>query len=147
VAIIMRYFLTTLASRPVSAGGKSFSFEPVCQAGGSWLGVFACDDESDANILAAAAGTTLEEITADQYDAKKKHLSLTARDSPASMRRQSDSPLNHVVADRAGSTVPPFQPNGGPNSTELITRVSIFSTDKSPPNEPILEGSAAKKRW
>jgi hypothetical protein len=143
----MRYFLTTLASKPVSAGGKSFTFESVCQAGGSWLGVFATDDESDATLLAGACGNTLEEISASQYDAKKKHLSLTARDSLASMRQQNDSPLNHVVADRAGSTVPQFQPNGGPNSTEGITRVSLFSTDKSPPLEPILEGSGAKKRW
>lgn len=143
----MRYFLSTLASKPVQAGGKSFTFESVCQAGGSWLGVFACADEADANILAGAVDGTLEEISASQYDAKKKHLSLTASDSHASMRPLSDSPLNHAVADRVGSTVPPFQPNGGPNSTELTTRVSLFSTDKSPPQEPILEGNGAKKRW
>jgi hypothetical protein len=143
----MRYFLTTVASKPFEAGGKLFLFELVGNLGGSSLGVFACADEADANILGAACGTTLEEITAEQYDVKKKRLSLSQSDSPVSRSSLQDSPQNHAVADRVGSLTPPFRDNGGPNSTEGITRVSIFSTDRSPPKEPILEGGGAKKRF
>lgn len=142
-----RYFLTTTARRPIEAAGKSFVFEPVGQWGGSWLGVLATDDESDANILASCSPTTVEEITFDQYDAKKKHLTLTPNDSRDSPRPRAENPLNHVVAEVAGSTSPTFKPNGGPNSTEGITRVSVLATDRSPPREPILEGSGSKKRW
>lgn len=142
----MRYFLTTLALAPVTAGGKSFKFEPVGQWGGSWLGVLAVDDESDANILAGACDHTLEEITFTQYDAKKKHLSLTQSDSPVLRRQTSESLQSHVVADRAGSLSPPSNLNGGPNSTEGITRVSVLSTGRQPPHEAILEGES-KKRW
>jgi hypothetical protein len=143
----MRYFLTTTARRPVVAAGKSFTFEPVGQWGGSWLGVFACADEADANILAEACSNTLEEITFEQYDAKKKALSLTGNDSHALRKPPSENPLNHVVAEVAGSLSPAFKPNGGPNSTEGITRVSIFNTERTPPQEAILDSGGPRKRW
>lgn len=142
-----RYFLTTNALKPVTVGGKLFTFEPVGNWGGSWLGVLATDDESDANILAGGANHTLEEISAQQFDAKKKHLSLTPNDSRVSMRQQKESPLSHAVADRAGSLSPPFANNGGPNSTEAITRVSVLKTERQPPKEPILESGGPRKRW
>ena len=50
----MRYFLTINASHPYIAGGLTFSFEPVQNRGGSWLGVLSVDDESAASALAAA---------------------------------------------------------------------------------------------
>lgn len=143
----MRYFLTTTARRPVEASGKSFNFELVGQWGGSWLGVFACADEADANILAGACGSTLEEITEFQYEAKKKALSLTGNDSPASRKPQPENPLNHVLAEVAGSLSPASKPNGGPNSTEMVTRVTVFNTEKTPPLEPILEAGGPRKRW
>ncbi len=142
-----RYFLTSTASKPLVVGGKSFVFEPVGNWGGSWFGVLATDDESDAIILAGAGHPCLEEISFEHYDAKKKALTVTPNGSPDSRKPQSESPLNHVVADRAGSLSPPSKPNGGPNSTEFITRVSILRTDKVPPKEPILEFGGPRKRF
>jgi hypothetical protein len=142
-----RYFQTNCARKAFQAGGRGFVFEPVGNWGGSWFGVLATDDESEASILAAACGGTLEEISFEQYDAKKKHLTVTQSGLPGSPRPQPENPLNHAVADRVGSLSPVFKNNGGPNSTENVTRVSIFQTSQQPPKEPILEGAGVKRRW
>lgn len=142
----MRYFLTMLADRPVVAGGKAFNFEPVGNRGGSWLGVLAVDDESDANSLAGSASHTLEEISLEQYEVKKKALTATPNASPASTRLPPSNPLDHVVADRAGSTSPTFVNNGGPNSTAGISAVTILTTPRQPPAEAILDAPSTGRR-
>jgi|SRR5579859_6959511 len=142
-----RYFFTTIAHKPVEVGGRSFKFEVVGQAGGSYLGVLATDDESEASILGGGSHPLVEEISEFQYDAKKKCLSVTPNDSRVSTKPLRENPLNHVVAEVAGSTSPTFKPNGGPNSTETITSVSLLRTDRQPPRETILEAGGPRKRW
>lgn len=143
----MRYFLTSAALKPVTVSGRSFKFEPVGTWGGSWFGVLATADEAEANILADGTCPVVEEITETQYQAKKKATSLSPSDSPASTRPPQGSQQLGVIADRAGSTSPTFEVNGGPNSTEKITRLTILTTGRQPPSEPILEGPGTRRRW
>lgn len=146
----MRYFLASGPRQSVvlTVAGRAFTFEPVGNWGGSWFGVLATDDPSDANILAAGASHQLEEITLEQYEAKKKRLTLSSNDWPGSMRQRPDSPpLQLAVAEVAGRVIAPtFDRNGGPNSTECLTAVTMISTRRQPPAEPILEGAGVRKR-
>ncbi len=150
----MRYFLTTNALKPVAVPGYSFNFEPVGQAGGSWLGILATDDESAANILASGVNPTVGEMTEEQYDAKKKPSTGMRNDSHASVKLPLQPDRHAVVEDAAPSTNLTSRPlnggiNGGPNSTEMLTAVTILSTDRQPPAEPILDTNAGgqRKRW
>ena len=63
-----RYFKSLGAGRPITLGGRSFTFEPVEPMGGSWAGVLAVDEESAATILAGAG----LEISEARYNELKK---------------------------------------------------------------------------
>lgn len=143
----MRYFLCMNASKPVTVSGRSFKFEAVGNLGGSCFGVFATDDESAANILASGVDHTLEEITEAQYIQKKKTIVATPSDSHGWKKPQPDSGPSLSIAEVAGRvTNLTFDRNGGPNSTEMVTPVTILSTKRQPPRELILEGAGQRKR-
>jgi hypothetical protein len=67
----MRYFKTTNASRQYKTGGLVFTFEPVANVGGSWLGVLAVGEPA-ASTLAAAGIPQVSEITSSEYEEAKK---------------------------------------------------------------------------
>lgn len=69
----MKFFSTSNASRTYKAGGLVFTFEPVTNIGGSWLGVLALE-QSSADILAGAAASIpqISEITEVEYEELKK---------------------------------------------------------------------------
>ena len=77
-----RYFITTNASRPFVAGGITFTFEPVAQRGGSWLGVLALDTPSDATILLSAGFSQVDEIDETRFNSLKKKLGANQISSP-----------------------------------------------------------------
>jgi len=68
----MRYFRTSNATRQYQAGEFNFTFEPVENIGGSWIGLLAVDNSSAASQLAAAGIPQIEEISKDDYEAVKK---------------------------------------------------------------------------
>ena len=142
-----RYFQSTVTGRPLYVGGRSFIFEPVEPMGGSWLGVLAVDDESSANILAAET-VAVWEITADKYESLKKKLQSTAtsRDfAPSQTPQLPPQPLvaSAGVAERqAASTTDAVK--SAPAAT--VPSVTLATTDKSPPVEPLLESVATKRK-
>lgn len=142
-----RYFITTNASRNYSAGGIGFPFEPVAQRGGSWLGVLALDNPSDANILLSAGFPQVAEIDEARYDSLKKKLVARPTDSPVSPEKQ--SPAGLAVANRVGQSS--VRGAGGvdltkdPNSTAGISAVALMSAAVTPPHEPLLEQSTSRR--
>lgn len=149
----MRYFINTNAGRPLEVGGRSFTFESVGQRGGSWLGVLAVDEESAANILANCGVHGVEECPHLTYDSLKKKLPGTSN-SRVGFQRQPSAPHPALaVADHAGQVstqraVSYGRPNGGPNSTELITGVTLLAKKLTAPSEPILvQGGGPTRGW
>lgn len=136
-----RYFITTNASQPYNAGGIGFTFDPVAQRGGSWLGVLALDTPSDANILLEAKFPQVAEIEESRYDSLKKKQGVNPTSSPVLPTRQ--KPVGLVVANRAGQSSAPgagaVDLSKDPNSTANFSAVSLMSADVTPPHEPLLE--------
>lgn len=85
----MRFFKTSNASRTYNTAGFNFSFDPIEQVGGVWLGLLAVEDDFTASNLAKAAIPQIKEITLEDYEAlKKKPLAtqssfIESRPSPA----------------------------------------------------------------
>lgn len=138
----MRYFICTNAGRPVIAGGQTFTFEPVSNWGGSWLGVLAVEDDSSANILSQSGNGQVEEITKDYYDIQKKKQSVVSSNSTVSPTR----PPFAMSAHAARPAAPPTGQTEGFNSTEMITPVTLLTTRAQPPREPLLEGGGPQPR-
>lgn len=136
-----RYFISTNASLPFAAGGISFTFEPVAQRGGSWLGVLALDTPSDADILISAGFSQVGEIDEARYDSLKKKQGATQTSSPVSPTRQ--KPVGLAVARAVGQSSGPgvgaVDIAKDPNSTANFSAVSLMSGDVTPPHEPLLE--------
>jgi hypothetical protein len=140
----MRYFLNVSTGRPVSAGGYEFEFEPVGLRGGSWLGVLAVADDAAASALSTLCGGTIDEISEDKYwQEKKKESALNA--SPENLLQQPRPSPQLAIANPVGlptattSTVKQ-------NSTEMITPVTLLTTSKQPPDEPLLAMASRKPR-
>lgn len=142
----MRYFLTINASRPYIAGGLTFSFEPVQNRGGSWLGVLAVENESAASALAAAKLFGVEEIGDERFISLKKKLmglpdSLNGSPKPQRVRTPGANVEGVRVVEPSGRT-----PGVG---NPLIQRpapvapvpeaVSLQSTSAQPPVEPLID--------
>jgi hypothetical protein len=68
---VTRYFKTSNATRPYSAAGYTFTFEPTALLGGLWLGVLAAEEPA-ASKLAAANIPQVSELTLEQYEEEKK---------------------------------------------------------------------------
>ena len=147
----MRYFLTTNASRPVIAGGLTFSFEPVQNRGGSWLGVLAVDEDSAASALAAAGLPGIDEISAERYEGIKKKVVRTLNGTSASpLPRRVQTPGANAEAVRlvepsarapgVGNPLIPrrAEPVAAPESVMLQT------TTAQPPAEALLDSPSLK---
>lgn len=142
-----RYFITTNASRPYSAGGIGFTFEPVAQRGGSWLGVLALDTPSDATILLSAGFSQVEEIDEARYNSLKKKPVANQNNSPVLPGRQ--KPVGLVVAQVAGQSsghgAGAVDLSKDPNSTSGMSMVALSSAAVTPPHEPLLEQSTQRR--
>lgn len=143
-----RYFITTNASRTYSAGGITFPFEPVAQRGGSWLGVLALDEESEANILLSGGFQQVAEIDLARYDSLKKKPAANQTSSPAFPTKP--KPQGPGVAGVVGQSSVPGVASAvdltkDPNSTAMMTSVTLLSGSANPPHEPMLEQQAPKR--
>lgn len=143
----MRYFLTTNASRSFVASGFTFAdFEPVGQRGGSWLGVLEVADDAASSALTAAIAegklTGIDEISAERYDMLKKKGSGSSTSSTVSQRNPSRTPGQSVAA----SSVERHTGHTDPNSTGMITAVTLLTGDATPPHESLLEQPAVRRR-
>jgi hypothetical protein len=142
-----RYFITTNASRPYSAGGIGFNFDPVAQRGGSWLGVLALDTPSDATILLSAGFSQVEEIDEARYDSLKKKLGANPNNSPVLPARQKPVGLAvaPVVGRSSGHGAGAVDLSRDPNSTAGMSMVALSSAPVTPPHEPLLEQSTTRR--
>ncbi len=143
-----RYFITTNASLPHATGGTSFTFEPVAQRGGSWLGVLALDTPSDADILLSAGFPQVAEIEQSRYDDLKKKLGVSQTNSHDSPTRQKPVGLAvaGVVGQNSGHGASPVDPAKDPNSTANFSAVALMSGEVTPPHEPLLEQQATARK-
>ena len=142
-----RYFITTNASRPYSAGGIGFTFEPVAQRGGSWLGVLALDNPSDATILLSAGFSQVAEIDETRFDSLKKKLAPSQNNSPVFPGKQKPVGLAvaPVVGQSSGRGAAGVDLTKDPNSTAGMSMVALDAAAVSPPHEPLLEQSTARR--
>lgn len=153
----MRYFLTVNASRPHVAGGLTFSFEPVQNRGGSWLGILSVADEAAASILAGASLYGVEEIGDERYTSLKKKLmgipdALNGSPRPQRVRTPGANAEAVRLAEPSGRTRG-FVGNplieAPAKAAPVVESVSIQTTTAEPPSEPLLESPSlrAPKRY
>lgn len=143
-----RYFISTNASRNYSAGGITFAFEPVSLRGGSWLGVLALEEDSDANILLSAGFPQVAEINQERYENEKKKQTGQRTSSPT--QPGNPKPVGPGVAEAVGRSsghgagdVADLSRN--PNSTSGIGAISLLSAPVTPPHEPLLEQPSTRR--
>ena len=144
----MRYFLTINASHPYIAGGLTFSFEPVQNRGGSWLGVLSVDDESAASALAAAGLYGVAEIEEERFLSLKKKLTgtpdaLNGSPKPQRVRTPAANAEGVRLVEPSGRT----RGVGNP-LIELpapkVEAVTLQSTSAEPPREALLDMPSLK---
>lgn len=147
----MRYFLTVNASRPYNAGGLTFSFEPVQNRGGSWLGILAVADEAAASTLALARVPDVEEIGIDRYESLKKKLmgipdALNGSPTPQRVRTPGERVEGVRLVEPSGRT----RGVGNPLVTVTVKNapppvsVELQSTSVEPPVEALLDSPSIK---
>lgn len=147
-----RYFLTTNASRPYIAGGLTFSFEPVQNRGGSWLGVLAVEEDSAASALASATLDSIDEISAERYDSLKKKLTGTPSGQSESRRPQrvstpgASAEAVRLVEHQAGARGigNPLIPRAV--AAPVIESIELQTTSAEPPHEPLLDNERVKPK-
>lgn len=128
----MKFFSTTNASRTYKVGGLVFTFEPVTNIGGSWLGVLALE-QSSADILAGsiAAIPQISEITEEEYHGLKKKpmsqatLSRGFQAPPTSPRPPEAARLVGPTAGPVPATVKPHTPEAGPGVTLATKTLTV----------------------
>lgn len=136
-----RYFQSIVTGRPLEVGGRSFIFEPVEPMGGSWAGVLAVDDESAANILANAG----LEITEAVYNRLKKKLPIAETVQGFVPSQTPQLPPQPIVV----SAVRAEDRTSFSSKIEEVkpaTSVSLSTTNKKPPFDPLLENITPKRR-
>jgi len=152
--VATRYFLTINASHPYIADGLTFSFEPVQNRGGSWLGVLAVEEDSAASALASASLYGVDEITQERYDTLKKKLTGTPIGSSASRLPQrvrtpgASAAGVRLVEPQAGTrgVGNPLIPRPAP--VAVAESVSLQTTSAEPPHEALLtDTTLTKKRY
>lgn len=126
-------------------GDRSFVFEPVEPMGGSWLGVLAVDDESAASYLLANG---IDEISAEQFEAlKKKRMGAgTAQGYVPSRTPQLPRQPLEVAASPADRRIDSVSEPAGGSAANRLGGVTLLTTNKLPPAEPLLEAGAPKRR-
>lgn len=152
-----RYFQAFVTARPIVVDGQSFTFERVEPMGGSWLGVLAVDDPVAANKLAAAG----YEIDQARYDSLKKKVTGAGRapvlpqsrqpQLPPQPLAQSASPAGHhgSSGDSGPTGAAGLSAESASQSTETrapLASVSLLTTNKKPPTEPLLDTGVRKTR-
>lgn len=138
----MKFFSTSNASRQYRAGGLVFSFEPVVNIGGTWLGVLALE-QSSADILAGALPSLpqVREITEDEFnDLKKKPVSRSA--SSREFQAAPTPPRPPEAARLVGPTAEPVPAKPKPAPVEAATGVVLTSKIINVPDELKLETGA-----
>ncbi len=144
----MRYFLTVNASRPHVAGGLTFVFEPVSNRGGSWLGILAVEEDSAASTLAAASLPGVDEIPHERYDGLKKKRTATRIGRSESHVRQPPRTARDVavarVADHREGIRGSLTDAKAEPVIQKVTSVSLLSTSKQPPREPLLDAPSIR---
>lgn len=151
----MRYFLTVNASRPYIAGGLTFTFEPVQNRGGSWLGILSVADEAAASTLAGASLQGVEEITDERFASLKKKLmgipdALNGSPTPQRVRTPGARAEGVRLVEPSGRTPGVGNPLiERPAPKPVIESVSLQTTSAEPPVEPLLESPSirAPKRY
>lgn len=138
----MRYFLNTSTLKPITVGGYSFEFEPVGLRGGSWLGVLAVADPAAASALASICGGTIDEISEQKYQQEKKKESAL-NNSPDNLLNPPVPEPQLAIADHVARPIAPTVTKQ--NSTEMITPITLLTTNRQPPEEPLLAVAAARK--
>lgn len=143
----MRYFTSLVTGRPLNVGGRSFIFEPVEPMGGSWLGVLTVDDESAASILAAATEAA-SEITEAEYDRLKKKRQAQGTQPDLTPSRTPQPPPLPLVAGASHAERPTNSIGADPASAaaETVASISLLTTSKQPPPEPLLDTAPVKRR-
>jgi hypothetical protein len=146
-----RYFLTVNASRPYIAGALTFTFEPVQNRGGSWLGILSVADEAAASTLSAAALYGVEEITSERFDSlKKKQMgipdALNGSPKPQRVRTPGAGAEGVSLVERSGRTPGVGNPliESRPKPAPVVESVSLQTSSTPPPVEPLLESPSDK---
>jgi hypothetical protein len=141
----MRYFLTVNASRPYVAGGSTFSFEPVQNRGGSWLGVLSVAEEAAASTLAGAALVGVEEIGEERFISLKKKL-MGIPDAPNGSQRPQRVPTPGARVEAVRLVEPSGRTPGvgnpmipRPAASPVIESVSLQTTSVAPPSEALID--------
>lgn len=146
-----RYFQSAVTGRPLAVGDRSFIFEPIEPMGGSWLGVLAVDDESAASVLATSDSAW--EIDEAKFDALKKK-----RAYPGTVHGSVPSPTPQLPPlPLVGTAKPagrPLSSSGdappavgpAPPGNRVLPSVTLLTTTKTPPHEPVLEVLIPKRR-
>lgn len=124
--------------------------------GGSWLGVLVVDDESTASYL-ASYGT--DELTQEAYDRlkKKRQTEATAHGSvPSQTPRPPPQPMVGSASRAAVRSDSSSDAPGGAGADgtvgiaagpgKTLASITLLTTTKQPPREPVLEMTAAKRR-
>lgn len=140
-----RYFSSLGTGRPLVVGGRSFIFEPVEPMGGSWAGVLAVDDPSAASILADAG----LEITEARYNELKKKAAgrTTPGFVPSPMPQLQPQPLEAPANRAGGHTDSNSERTATPdNAVPPTASVTLATTSKLPPAEPLFEAEPVKRR-
>lgn len=134
----MRYFQTSNASRQYYFGGLAVSFEPIDQIGGSWLGLLAVEQNSTADIIAAALpqNPQVTEISQEEYDALKKKPLTPSASYKALPEPPSPAPLG--LAALVGA--------GGAKTSVSVGNVVPAPVDANAPTVPAGEGVTLETR-
>jgi hypothetical protein len=146
----VRYFLTVNASRPHIAGGLTFTFEPVQNRGGSWLGILAVADPAAASTLAANRPQGVEEIDAERFTSLKKKLMgipdvLNGSPTPQRVRTPGDRGEAVRLVEPSGRTRGVGNPLITiPKPAPVIEAVSLQTTSAEPPAEALLDSPSLK---
>lgn len=138
----MRYFCSTVATRPVTVGDRTFNFEPMALRGGQWFGVLALE-ESDASILSEANLPQVGEISEERFFDEKKKESPQQHFSPESRIPVPTYVEGLQIAEAVG--VPTTQARSEPTSGTLHSE-TLQTTTLSPPSDPLLEERSERPR-
>ena len=147
----MRYFHTSNASRPYSAGGLAFTFQPTGQIGGSWHGILAVESDSAASALANAAFPQVTEITEESYKEYDEAQKKTEGKQPFGPLRglsfKPRHPVAALVAARGGQSKSATA-DDAPATAETPkadTPPVIAVTSAQPPEEPLTHTVSLKR--
>lgn len=138
----MRYFISTVATRPVVVGDRTFNFEPMALRGGQWFGVLALD-EPDASILSACGLPQIGEISEERFlDEKKKENPQQHFSSESRIPVPTYVEGLQVAGVAAAPTTVAHSESAGTLHSETLQTTTL-----SPPGDPLLEDRSDRTRF